>query len=218
MDRLRNCLAEMPLIAILRGLPPHQAASMGQALYDAGFRCIEVPLNSPEPFASIATLARTLPGNCLVGAGTVLDAEQVGHISEAGGRLVVMPHSDAAVIRAAKAAGLLCAPGVATPTEAFAALANGADALKLFPAEQLGPDVLKAWRAVLPPELICIPVGGITTERMSAYWNAGARAFGLGSALYQAGMEPAEVGARAAAFVAAAKALPNFAGPARSIK
>jgi 2-dehydro-3-deoxyphosphogalactonate aldolase len=207
MNLLGHCLAEMPLIAILRGIAPQEAMAVGQALYDAGLRCIEVPLNSPQPFASIEALARSLPGDCLVGAGTVLRADQVARISDAGGKLVVMPHSDPVVILAAKAAGLVCAPGVATPTEAYAALGNGADALKLFPAEQLTPEVLKAWRAVLPPDVMCIPVGGITTERVSAYWNAGARGFGIGSAIYKPGLLPAEVAARAAAFVEVAKAL-----------
>jgi 2-dehydro-3-deoxyphosphogalactonate aldolase len=208
MNLLHHCLAEMPLIAILRGIAPQEAAAVGQALYDAGLRCIEVPLNSPQPFASIEALARSLPGDCLVGAGTVLRADQIARISDAGGKLVVMPHSDPVVILAAKAARLVCTPGVATPTEAYAALGNGADALKLFPAEQLTPEVLKAWRAVLPPEVMCIPVGGITTERVAAYWHAGARGFGIGSAIYKPGLAPAEVAARAAAFIAAARALP----------
>ena len=208
MNQLHRYLTEIPLIAILRGIPPEQAAAAGKALYDAGLRCIEVPLNSPQPFRSIEALARSLPEDCLVGAGTASHADQIKLISDAGGRLVVMPHSDPAVILAAKAAGLICAPGVATPTEAFAALSNGADALKLFPAEQVTPEVLKAWRAVLPPNTICIPVGGITPARMLAYWNAGARGFGLGSAIYSPGLEVADVSARAAAFVAAVKKLP----------
>ena len=137
-------LQPIPLVAILRGLTPQDALAVGAALFDAGFRVIEVPLNSPQPLDSIALLAREFGDRCLVGAGTVLTAEQVTQVKEAGGKLIVMPHGDTTVIRAAKAAALVCTPGVATPTEAFAALAAGADALKLFPAEQLPPSVLKA--------------------------------------------------------------------------
>ncbi|RZJ11685.1 MAG: 2-dehydro-3-deoxy-6-phosphogalactonate aldolase, partial [Haliea sp.] len=159
-----TALSRCGLIAILRGVAPHEAAAIGDALYQAGFRIIEVPLNSPDPLQSIRLLRASLPEDCMVGAGTVLDASACADIRAAGGELVVMPHADPAVIRAAKAAGLVCAPGVATPTEAFAALSAGADALKLFPAEQLGIATLKAWRAVMPPSLALIPVGGISPE------------------------------------------------------
>jgi 2-dehydro-3-deoxyphosphogalactonate aldolase len=203
MNALERYLAPLPLIAILRGLRPDEAVAIGGALVDAGFRAIEVPLNSPEPLESIAALAETFGERALIGAGTVLGPGDVPRIAEAGGRLVVMPHAHPAIIRAAKARGLLCVPGVATPTEAFAALAAGADALKLFPAEALPPPVVKAWRAVLPKGIWLLPVGGITAERMPPYLAAGASGFGLGSPLYQPGLAPAEVAARAKAFAAA---------------
>jgi 2-dehydro-3-deoxyphosphogalactonate aldolase len=203
MNALRAHLAPLPLIAILRGVRPGEAVAIGQALLDAGFRAIEVPLNSPEPLESIAALAAAFGERALIGAGTVLDAAAARRIADAGGQLVVMPHADLAIIRAAKAQGLLCVPGAATPTEAFAALAAGADALKLFPAEALPPAVVKAWRAVLPKDLWLLPVGGITPERMAPYVAAGADGFGLGSALYQPGLTAAEVAAKARAFAAA---------------
>jgi 2-dehydro-3-deoxyphosphogalactonate aldolase len=152
---------------------------------------------------SIELLAGRFGGEALVGAGTVLSEASARNVASAGGKVVVMPHSDAAVIRAAKAAGCLCLPGVATVTEAFAALAAGADALKMFPAEQMPPEVLKAWRAVLPAACALMPVGGITPARMTDYVRAGASGFGIGSALYKPGKPVAEVARDAAAFVAA---------------
>jgi len=193
----------MPLVAILRGLPPPEALPVGRALVAAGFRIIEVPLNSPQALDSIAALCTDLEGNCLIGAGTVMTPKQVEEIARAGGRLIVMPHSDPEVVQAAKAANLCCAPGVATPTEGFAALAQGADVLKLFPAEQLGPPVLKAWRAVFPERTVFIPVGGIAPDNLGSFHAVGASGFGLGSALYKPGMSAADVGLRAAAFVRA---------------
>lgn len=201
-------LSPLPLIAILRGIRPAEARDIGRELYGAGFRCLEVPLNSPDPLESIARLRMTLPRDCLVGAGTVMSPGQVNQVQEAGGRLIVMPHSDAEVIRAAKALGLYCAPGVATPNEGFTALANGADALKLFPAEQLPPPVLKAWRAVFPAQVPFIPVGGITPGNLDHYWQVGAAGFGLGSALYRAGASAEEVRQRAEDFAAACRQLP----------
>lgn len=200
---LQAAMTHCGLIAILRGLRPDESTAIGHALYNAGFRLIEVPLNSPEPLESIRIMREALPGDCLVGAGTVIDPADCERIRQAGGELIVMPHSDAAVIRAAKAAGMACCPGVATPTEAYAALAAGADALKLFPAEQLGPAVLKAWRAVLRPPIALMPVGGITPDNLTAYVQAGASGFGLGSALYKPGLDAAEVGRRARDFIAA---------------
>jgi len=194
-------LQPLPLVAILRGLTPQDALSVGTALFDAGFRVLEVPLNSPQPLDSIALLAREFGNRCLVGAGTVLTPEQVAQVKDAGGKLIVMPHGDTTVIRAAKAAGLVCTPGVATPTEAFAALAAGADALKLFPAEQLPPPVLKAWSSVLPRGTALLPVGGITPDNMAPYRKAGAAGFGIGSALYAPGTDSTEVARRARAFV-----------------
>ena len=187
-------------MAILRGLRPDEAVAVGQALADAGFRVLEVPLNSPQPMESIRRLADALGEHYLVGAGTVMTPAQVEQVAAAGGRLIVMPHADTAVIRAAKAAGMVCVPGVATPTEAFAAIAAGADGLKLFPAEQASPTVLKAWRAVLPPMLPVLPVGGISPDTMAPWVAAGAQGFGIGSALYAPGVEAEEVGRRARAF------------------
>jgi 2-dehydro-3-deoxyphosphogalactonate aldolase len=200
---MREHLQHLPLIAILRGLTPAEALPIGLALAEAGLRIIEVPLNSPDPLRSIEMLARELGGSCLIGAGTVLSAAQVQQVADAGGRLIVMPHGDAAVIRSAKARGLACAPGIATPTEGFAALAAGADALKLFPAELLTPAVLKALRAVFPADTLFLPVGGITPQNLGAYVAAGASGFGLGSALYKPGMTVAQVKANALAFAKA---------------
>ena len=204
---LEQALAQNGLIAILRGIQPHEAAAMGEVLYGAGFRVIEVPLNSPQPLESIRILRDTLPADCLIGAGTVLTPAQVAQVKEAGGQLIVMPHSDSQVLRAAKAAGLYLAPGVATPTEAFAALAEGADVLKLFPAEQMGPAVVKAWLAVLPAGTVLAPVGGITPGNLQQFFDAGARGFGLGSGLYKPGMTPEQDAASAKAYVTAWQAL-----------
>lgn len=199
----RQTLSTHGLIAILRGLRPEEARDIGLALHGAGIRLIEVPLNSPDPLQSIRILRDTLPDETLVGAGTVLQPEACADIAAAGGQLVVMPHSDPVVIRAAKALDLACAPGVATPTEAFAALAAGADVLKMFPAETLGPMGLKAWRAVLTPPVAIVPVGGITPDAITPYLAAGASGFGLGSALYRAGDDATTVAQRATAFVQA---------------
>ena len=167
---LTEAMAALPLVAILRGIKPEEAEAIGAALVEAGFRLIEVPLNSPEPFRSIEILAKRFGDEALIGAGTVMTPEAARSTVEAGGRLVVMPHSDPEVIRAAKGAGAWCLPGVATPTEGFAALAAGADGLKLFPGEALPPAVVKAWRAVFPPEVPLLPVGGITPERWPTTW------------------------------------------------
>lgn len=196
-------LTPLPLVAILRGLSPDEAVAIGTTIGDAGFRVLEVPFNSPQPLESIRRLVDALGERYLIGAGTVMTPTQVDQIASAGGRLIVMPHADTAVIRAAKAAGLYCVPGVVTPTEAFAALAAGADALKLFPAEQLGPAALKAWRAVLPAQVPVLPVGGITPDTMAAWIAAGAQGFGIGSALYAPGLAADEVGRRAHQFAQA---------------
>ena len=150
------CMKQLPLIAILRRITPAEIVPVGKALYEAGFRLIEIPLNSPEPLESIRLLSTELGNDCLIGAGTVLTERQVADVAFAGGKLIVSPNANLAVIRATKAAGLISAPGVATPSEGFAALEAGADSLKLFPAEQLGPAVVKAWRAVFPLSLIHI--------------------------------------------------------------
>ena len=206
---MREHLKDLPLIAILRGITPTEAVPVGQALAEAGFRIIEVPLNSPHPMHGIEALARALGDRCLVGAGTVTSVAQVDEVLNAGGRLIVMPHADAQVIRAAKARALWCAPGIATPTEGFAALAAGADALKLFPAELLTPPVLKALRAVFPPEVMFLPVGGIAPQNLAAYAAAGASGFGLGSALYKPGATPQQVAVNARAFVRAWRSIVN---------
>ncbi|WP_109123498.1 2-dehydro-3-deoxy-6-phosphogalactonate aldolase [Dyella sp. C11] len=197
---MKAWLEPLPLVAILRGLTPDESVDIGRVLVDAGFRMLEVPLNSPQPFESIRRMVDALGSDYLVGAGTVLDPAQVKQVADAGGRLIVMPHADVTVIRAAKQAGLYCVPGVATPTEAFAALAAGADALKLFPAEQSSPSVLKAWRAVLPKDLAVLPVGGIAPDNMEPWHAAGANGFGIGSSLYAPGRPASDVAARARAF------------------
>jgi 2-dehydro-3-deoxyphosphogalactonate aldolase len=204
---LDQALQQLPLVAILRGVKPDEVEAIADTLYTEGFRVIEVPLNSPQALDSIARLARRMPDDALIGAGTVLSADAVRDVQIAGGRLIVMPHADVAVIRVAKARGLACVPGAATPTEAFAALQAGADALKLFPAELVTPPVVKAMRAVLPRELRLLPVGGITPDSMTPYVKAGAAGFGLGSALYSPGLAAADVAQRARAFVQAWRAL-----------
>lgn len=202
-DDFARAFAECPLVAILRGIAPAEAESVGDALVDAGFRLIEVPLNSPDPLDSIGRLARHIGDKALVGAGTVLDPADVDRIAEVGGRLIVSPNTDTGVIAATVGAGLISAPGYFTPSEAFAAIRAGAHAIKLFPAEAASPAVVKAQRAVLPRHVPLIVVGGITPEAMSPYLAAGADGFGLGGALYRPGMSADEVGARARAFVAA---------------
>lgn len=201
--RFTAALRKLPLVAILRGIKPHEAEDIGHVLYEKGFRLIEVPLNSPDPYDSIAAIRRCLPDDALVGAGTVLSVDNVEALRQCGGELVVMPHSDASIIRAAKEAGLLCVPGVATPTEAFSALGAGADALKLFPAELVTPQILKAIRVVLPATARLLPVGGISPNNMKPFVAAGAAGFGLGSALYSPGMGRDDVAKRAEEFVGA---------------
>ena len=207
MTRLKNQLGEPPLIAILRGIQPKDVIAVGGALYEAGFRIIEIPLNSPRPLQSIQSLAEAFGDRALIGAGTVMSPDDVDRIATAGGRLVVMPHSNPEIIRQTKTRGLFSLPGVATPTEAFAALGHGADGLKMFPGETLPPTAVKAWRAVLPPECALFPVGGITPDNMADYFFAGATGFGLGSSLYQPDLSATQVGERAAKIIAAWKAI-----------
>ena len=185
---MRQWLARCPLVAILRGVRPEEAEAIADALIGAGLCVIEVPLNSPEPLRSIEALARRFGTYALVGAGTVTTEAQVGQIANAGGRLIVTPHADPALVRAAKAAGLLAVPGFFTPAEAFGLLAAGADALKLFPAEAGSPAMLRALLAVLPTGTMLLPVGGV---------DAGAAGFGLGSAIYKPGDTPDAVRAKA---------------------
>lgn len=205
-SNFQNALAACPLVAILRGLKPEEALDIGTALVEAGFSLIEVPLNSPNPLKSISILAEAFGDKALIGAGTVLSPEDVKAVKTAGGRLIVMPHADLEVIHAAKAEGLSCTPGVATPTEAFAARKAGADALKLFPAEGIPPVIVKAWRAVLT-DVPLLPVGGIDASNMAAYRIAGADGFGIGSALYKPGKTAEAIGADARALITAARPL-----------
>jgi 2-dehydro-3-deoxyphosphogalactonate aldolase len=200
-------MQDAPLIAILRGVVPAQVVALGEVLVNSGIRVIEVPLNSPEPLDSIARLREQFPSGCLLGAGTVTRVAEVREVAEAGGQLIVSPHCDPEIIRAARDRGLICVPGVATPTEAFMALREGASALKLFPAELIGASVLGALRQVLPPATLMFPVGGITPENMSVYAKAGANGFGLGSALYRRGQSLEETAAKATGFVRAWRSL-----------
>lgn len=195
-------LAACPLVAILRGLRPAEALPVGEALAGSGFKLIEVPLNSPQPLLSIKAIAAAFP-NALVGAGTVLEPEQVREVHAAGGRLVVAPNFNQEVVREAARLDMICLPGVLTATEAFAALDAGATGLKLFPAEMISPAAVKALRAVLPADALLLPVGGISIANMASYRAAGADGFGIGSALYKPGLAAAEVKRNALDFMAA---------------
>jgi 2-dehydro-3-deoxyphosphogalactonate aldolase len=203
MDILRDSLDRMPLIAILRGMKPDEAPWVLETLVAAGFQVLEVPLNSPRWFESLAYFVRHAPPGTLIGAGTVLTEAEVDEVAATGAKLMIAPNCAPPVIAAAKARGLIALPGVATPTEAFTALAAGADGLKMFPGELLPPAAVKAWRAVLPKETLLVPTGGVTPENVAAYRTAGANGFGIGSALYKPGMSRDELAQRAAAFVAA---------------
>ena len=198
-------LQSSPIIAILRGITPAEAPDVGQALVDAGVTILEVPLNSPHPMHSIEALAKRFGGSALVGAGTVMTEEHVNEVASAGGKLIVMPHSDFEVIDAAREQGLFVVPGVATPTEAFATLAAGADALKLFPAEMITPAVVKSLKAVLPKDAVLIPVGGVGSGNIPAYAAAGAHGFGVGTTLYAPGRPAAKVGQIARELIAVAR-------------
>ena len=200
--KFKTAMARLPLVAILRGLQPLEALAVGQVLVDAGWDLIEVPLNSPQPLQSIATLRKSFP-QALVGAGTVLTPEDVRQVHSAGGELIVSPNFNPAVVAEAVRLGMVCLPGVMTASEAFAALAAGASGLKIFPAEMITPMVLKALRAVLPAETLVLPVGSISPLNMPAFRTAGANGFGIGSALFKPGMTPAQVAESAAGFKAA---------------
>lgn len=201
VDRFRTHLAQCPLVAIIRGITPRDAEAIGEALYAAGLRIIEVPLNSPEPFESIKRLAAQLKGRALVGAGTVLEPGDVAKVADVGGELIVSPNVHVPVIEATVAAGLVSAPGYFTPSEAFDALRSGAHALKLFPAEAASPAVIKAQRAVLPRDVSLLVVGGVRPDNMRAYLDAGADGFGLGSGLYRPDQSADEVAGQARAYV-----------------
>ena len=203
MTDFASALAALPLIAILRGIRPDEVEAAGEALVEAGFRLIEVPLNSPEPLVSIEKLARRLGDRAIVGAGTVLTPAQVAQVQDAGGAMIVSPNTDVAVIAESAKRGMVSLPGYFTPSEAFAALAAGASGLKLFPAEAASPAVIKAQRAVLPKETPLFAVGGIGPDTMTPWLAAGANGFGLGSALYKAGLNTQEIAANARAFAKA---------------
>ncbi len=198
---LNGHLAACPLVAILRGIRPDEAEPIGEALIAAGIRIIEVPLNSPDPFDSIARLVRRFGADAMIGAGTVMREADVDRLAHAGGRLMVTPHAAPDLVRAARAHGMATAPGFFTPAEAFALLDAGADALKLFPAEAASPAVLRALRAVLPPGTLVLPVGGMDAATIPAWSAAGAAGFGIGSAIYKPGDTPDEVARKAATLI-----------------
>ncbi len=205
-ETVLKVLDALPLVAILRGLRPDEAVEVGEALVEAGFTCLEVPLNSPEPLVSVRRLRNALDGRAVVGAGTVLDTQAVGAVAEAGGQIVISPNTYPEVIRATKAAGLLSMPGFFTPSEAFQALRAGADVLKIFPAEIAGPAGLKAVRAVLPKETRVYAVGGAAADSVGEWVASGASGFGIGSAIFKPGRSAEEAGRAAAAFVQAWRA------------
>ena len=202
-NQFQTFFAECPLIAILRGVRPDEVEAIGDALYEGGVRIIEVPLNSLDPLDSIARLSAQFEGRALVGAGTVLRADQIDPIRAAGGRLIVSPSTNVDVIAASVAAGMVSCPGYFTPSEAFAALDAGAHALKLFPAEAASPAVVRAQRAVLPKDVPLIVVGGVGPDTMGPWLAAGADGFGLGSGIYRPGQTPAETLDKARAYGAA---------------
>jgi 2-dehydro-3-deoxyphosphogalactonate aldolase len=205
-EKFAGAMRVLPLVAILRGLVADEAHAVGAGLVQAGWTLLEVPLNSPRPLASIAALVQAFP-QALVGAGTVLSADAVREVHAAGGQMIVAPNFNAGVVREARRLGMVCIPGVATPTEAFDALEAGASALKLFPAELVTPAVLKSMRAVLDTSTVLLPVGGITPTNMAVFRAAGADGFGIGSALFQPGMAIASLRQNATQFVGAWRAL-----------
>ena len=205
-EKFAGAMRALPLVAILRGLVADEAHAVGAELVQAGWTLLEVPLNSPRPLASIAKLAQAFP-QALVGAGTVLSADAVREVHAAGGQMIVAPNFNAGVVREARRLGMVCIPGVATPTEAFDALEAGASALKLFPAELVTPAVLKSMRAVLDTGTVLLPVGGITLANMAVFRAAGADGFGIGSALFQPGLAIAALRQNATRFVAAWRTL-----------
>ena len=201
IELLHSYLDQCPLVAIIRGVTPAEAAAIGDALYEAGIRIIEVPLNSPDPLASIEKLAAKFSDRVLVGAGTVLKAEDVGRVRDVGGRIIVSPDTNPDVIAAAASADLVSSPGYFTPSEAFAAIRAGATALKLFPAEGASPAMLKAQLAVIPRNVPVLAVGGIKPGNMRPWLDAGASGFGLGGGLYQSGQSPEDTLTKARAYV-----------------
>jgi len=208
MSAFEDAFAEMPIVAILRGVRAAEVVAVAEALYASGIRIVEVPMNSPDPIEAIAAL-QAMRGRMVWGAGTILRAADVDNVAQAGGQIVVSPNTNVAVIRRSVECGLTPMPGFATASEAFLALESGARCLKLFPAATYGPGHLQALKAVLPSEAVAIPVGGVGPAQMADWWAAGARGFGLGSEVYKAGMAPDEVGRRAAEAVATLWAVRN---------
>jgi 2-dehydro-3-deoxyphosphogalactonate aldolase len=204
-EDFRRYFAECPLVAIIRGVTPSEAEAIAGALYEGGIRIIEVPLNSPEPLESLRIIAEAYGDRTLVGAGTVLDSADVPRVAEAGGRLIVSPNTNTAVIEATIAAGLVSSPGYFTPSEAFAAIRAGAQSIKLFPAEAASPAVVKSHRAVLPRDIPLTVVGGVTPESVPAWLAGGADGFGLGGGLYKPGQDASTTLEKARAYVAAVK-------------
>jgi 2-dehydro-3-deoxyphosphogalactonate aldolase len=204
---LNAWLQRCPIVAILRGIKSEEAVSICSVLERAGIVIVEVPLNSPNALSSISILSQIFGDRMLIGAGTLTDPKQVAEVAAAGGRLIVTPHADTAIVRATKAAGLFAAPGFFNPTEAFALLQAGADALKLFPSEVLGIPMLKALRAVLPKGTIVVPVGGIDAHNVASWMTAGALGVGVGSSIYKPGDTPTIVEAKAKALVEAIRAI-----------
>lgn len=194
---LNQYMSELPLVAILRGITPQQSEDVVEALYGAGFRLVEVPLNSPNPLDSIERIAKQFGDDMLVGAGTVFSTDQVAQVSDRGGRLIVSPNTNISVIEASIARQMISIPGAATPSEAFASLAAGAHAVKVFPAEMITPSILSSWRAVLPASVALLPVGGIDHNNMLDYWLAGASGFGLGGSLYKPNLSLGDISANA---------------------
>jgi len=204
---LSHYLDQMPLVAILRGITPLESLDVVACLFTAGIRIVEVPLNSPDPLDSIKLIADNFGSQMLIGAGTVLDTEQVEGVAAAGARLIVAPNTNVSVIQAAVALDTICVPGTATPSEIFTALDAGANGVKAFPAEMLTPQIIKSWRAVLPKDLNILPVGGVSTDNMRGYWQVGANGFGIGGALYKSGKSINEISASAKEFVMAMNTL-----------
>ena len=204
---LLHYLEQMPLVAILRGITLAESLDVVACLFEAGIRIVEVPLNSPDPLHSINLIAEKFSAQMLVGAGTVLNTEQVKNVAAAGGRLIVSPNTNEGVIQSATALGMICIPGAATPSEVFTALEAGANGVKVFPAEMLSPTIIKSWRSVLPTSSIILPVGGISIDNMRDYWQAGANGFGIGGSLFHSGKSIEAISASAQEFVLAVNQL-----------
>jgi 2-dehydro-3-deoxyphosphogalactonate aldolase len=204
--KFHDALKQCNLIAILRGITPDEAEPIGEALIEAGWRIIEVPLNSPDPLKSIERLQKRFGDQALIGAGTVLTPAQVADVAATGANVIISPNANLSVIEASVARGMVSLPGVATPTEAFAAIGAGATGVKAFPAEAIPPHVIKAWKAVLPKEIPVLAVGGVTPDNMKAFIEAGAAGFGIGGSIYKPGSDVATVAAKAKQFIEAMRA------------